>query len=132
MTDITEPADTCKEFDYNRSVCILPARTAVLSYLDDNGDLWISTSDAALCIDTEFRIAAEDVWDFVNGLTQLIGIPSVGRPQASPAPKKKTSNAERQRRFREKRNAETVTPNAETVSQSVTCDDQPPLNWGAA
>jgi hypothetical protein len=112
------------KFDHERSVCLLPARTAVYCYLDDLGDLWIATSDPALCVDTECRIHAEDVLTFVDRLTELIGIPSVGQPvKASPAPKKKTG-AERTRLYRERHKA------SQPASQSVTCDDELPLDRG--
>jgi hypothetical protein len=129
LTDIDEDAtERNKEFDYKRSVCVLPARTAVYCYLDDLGDLWIATSDSALCVDTECRIHADDVLAFVDRLTQLVGIPSAGKPHVSPKAKKKTS-AERQRRYRERHTASQ--PASPDASQSVTCDEQPTLKWGS-
>ena len=64
---------------------------------------------------------------FVDRLTELIGIPSVGQPvKASPAPKKETAqNA--------LASIESVTRRhspRHRASQSVTCDEQPALNWG--
>jgi hypothetical protein len=156
----TDDADARKpdEFDIRRSECILPPRTCVFAYLDDNGNLWIHASDAARYCDAEIRINGEDVADFVDRLTDLIGIPAVGRsapavapapaPTAKPRPK---SNAERQRAHRQNRNGrngrneavtnrnENVTPrNAETVTpvtgdasqESVSPD--PTLDWRSA
>jgi hypothetical protein len=114
------------KFDIERSTCILPAKTSVLAYVDDHGNLWIYGSDAGRCCDTELRIAADDVLDFIDGLTELIGIPAVGndrQPQPRPS---KTSNAERQRRYRNNRRSKggavtrNVTRNAQTVTRDVT------------
>ena len=59
-------------FDFERSEVILPARTTVFAYVDkDTGDLRIWGSDAAQQCDTELRINAEDVRDFINGLVEL-------------------------------------------------------------
>jgi hypothetical protein len=130
MTDISErEASRNNEFDIKRSTCILLAKTSVLAYVDDNGDLWIYASDSALCVDTELRIAADDVLDFVDRLTELVGIPAVGRAKPDAA---KTANAERQRRHRaKKRNA--VTPETVTgVTGRNGGDDQPALDWSAA
>jgi hypothetical protein len=130
LTDIPERDDARnKEYDYDRSICIVPARTSVHAYVDDDGDLWIHTSDHAHGIDSELRIAADDVISFVGGLTELVKMRSIGRREQ---PKPKISNAERQRRFRAKRNAETVTRNAEGALQGVTPDDELPLNRGTA
>jgi hypothetical protein len=140
MTDLDEGAASRNdEFDIGRSPCILPARTSVFAYLDDYGDLWISASDAALRCDTEFRIAADDVFAFVDRLTELVGIPSVGKaaPTAKAAPKARTANAERQRRYRENKRND-VTPVTPAVTRDVTPvtrdvtrdDDQPALNLG--
>jgi hypothetical protein len=117
MTDI-DGADARRnnEFDFDQATLLLPPRTDVLAYIDNHGDLWISASDAARRCDTELRINAEDVAAFIDGLTDLIGVPSVGRP-AEPKPAPKTSHAERQRRYREKKRHASVT---ESVTRDVT------------
>jgi hypothetical protein len=61
------------EFDLKRSECVLPARTFVSAYIDDNGDLRICASDARYQCDTELRINAEDIEQFLftlNGIWQ--------------------------------------------------------------
>lgn len=59
-----------------------------------------------------------------DGLTDLVGIPSVGQPirraEPTPAPKPKTAHAERQRRYREKKR------------DARDACDAPELDWGAA
>jgi hypothetical protein len=128
LTDINDTNAERNKFNHERSVCVLPARTAVYCYLDELGDLWIATSDPALFVDTECRIHAEDVLTFVDRLTQLIGVPEVGRPKAPPTPKKSPSSAERMRRHRERHRASQP---ASQASQSVTEPEQPSLKWGA-
>jgi hypothetical protein len=124
MTDITErDASRNIDFDIERSVCIVPAKTSALAYIDDRGDLWIHTSDSALHRDNELRIAADDVLDFIDGLTRLIGIPAVGEAEVS----KKRTSAERTRRYRANRRGTGVT---ESVT-GVTSEDQPVLDWSA-
>ena len=60
-------------FDYRRAECVLPLRTGVSAYIDENsGDLWISASDALRRCDTELRINAEDVVAFVDALVALV------------------------------------------------------------
>src|SRR5260370_31086595 len=96
MDDISKTAEghnSQEEFNFERSTCILPARTSVLAYLDDNGELWIYASDAALQCDTELRIAAEDLFAFIDGLTELVGIPAVGRPQPCGKPPEAVNRA---------------------------------------
>jgi hypothetical protein len=123
MDDINDaPARRKDEFDIERSTCILPARTDVLAYVDDRGDLWIYGQDSVRRCDTELRINAEDVPAFVDRLTDLVGIPSIGKPVSKP--KAKSGNAERQRRHRaKKRNGVTphnVTPrNARNVTRNA-------------
>jgi hypothetical protein len=61
------------DFDWKRAEVILPARTALYAYLDpESGDLRIHASDAAEQCDTELRINAEDVRDFISGLVALV------------------------------------------------------------
>jgi hypothetical protein len=92
--------EAAAEYHAERSACIVPAKTSVLAYLDDNGDLWIHASDSALQCDTEFRIAGDDIGDFLNGLAELVGRPPVVEPTEPAKPKDPTAT-ERKRRQRQ-------------------------------
>jgi hypothetical protein len=60
-------------FDYRRAECVLPMHTSVWAYVDQaTGDLWISASDPLRRCDTELRINAEDVAEFVDRLVELV------------------------------------------------------------
>jgi hypothetical protein len=99
------------EFDIERATCLVPARTCVFAYIDDNGDLWISASDSALRCDAELRIAADDIVPLIEGIAELVGVSSVSL-NATPKPK----GAERQRRYRDrKRNARDAQGDASRV-----------------
>jgi hypothetical protein len=72
---VSPKTDTADEagFDYRRAECVLPMRTSVFAYVDqETGDLWISASDALRRCDTELRINAEDVAEFVDRLVELV------------------------------------------------------------
>jgi hypothetical protein len=137
MTTTTEIQPGSQDFDFARSECILPARTSVFAYVDQNtGDLRIWASDAAFHCDSELRIAAEDVGDFINGLAELAGRPPRLGPRSEPvafdAPpptaaqqtngdSRPLTNAERQRRYREhKRNGEVTKRNDEGMPRNAT------------
>jgi hypothetical protein len=62
------PEPDPNEFDIKRSEVILPARTSVYAYVDDNGDLRILAEDARGRCETELRINAEDIEDFLLAL----------------------------------------------------------------
>jgi hypothetical protein len=126
-TDTSESRD----FDFKRSECILPARTTVFAYIDPNtGDLRIWACDGAFQCDTELRIAAEDVADFINRLAELVGRPPLlearkeipdprflseeappltAAQQANDGDSRPLSGAERARRYRAKQRDENVT-----------------------
>jgi hypothetical protein len=65
------PEPDPNEFNFKRSECVLPLRTAVWAYVDDVGDLRISAEDAKGRCDTELRINAEDIEDFLLGLNGI-------------------------------------------------------------
>jgi hypothetical protein len=138
------------DFDWKKAQLIVPPRTSVWAYIDDlTGDLLISASDSVYQTDADIRINAEDIVNFIDRLTDLVGWPSAGAPrepsrapvepppalaadiqQAVPTPpapangdSKPLTNAERQRRYREaKRNGVTAKRNArnENVTENVT------------
>ena len=85
VIDEREASRKQNEFDFGRSSCIVPARTSVHAYVDDHGDLWLHTSDSALQVDTELRIAADDVADLSTGLPKWWG----GRGWAKPSPRRR-------------------------------------------
>jgi hypothetical protein len=58
---------------FYRSECILPARTAVYAYIDqETGDLWILGDDLQRQDTAELRINAEDVAEFVEQIAGLV------------------------------------------------------------
>ena len=107
-------------FDWDKAKTLVPFRTSVFGYVDDAGDLHLLGSDAVEQCDTDLRINAEDIKQFIEELLALTGY-SVAAPPAEP--KVDRTNAERQRRHRQKRNGR----NGETVTNGVTEPDAVPL-----
>jgi hypothetical protein len=66
------PEPDPNEFDFKRSECVLPLRTAVWAYIDDVGDLRISAEDARGRCDAELRINAEDIEQFLLTLNDIV------------------------------------------------------------
>jgi hypothetical protein len=70
----------------------LPARTSAFAYVDQRGDLRIWAQDSAYQCDSELRIPAEDVGDFINGLAELVGREPLLEPRSEPVAVREVGN----------------------------------------
>jgi hypothetical protein len=90
------------DFDVRRAQCLVPARSCVFGYIDDNGDLRIWSDDFRQQCTSEMRIDRDDIPEFIDGLLALVGAEPAQLVRSSSG-STAMSNAEKCRAYRRRK-----------------------------